>query len=79
MTRDERAAGWILVYVTLNVVYYIAWWLGLPDNEFAALYYIAYGVLHLFNFLTGGFGVGVPFLHWREARKFRKSMDKELA
>lgn len=79
MTKNEFNAGYLLVFLVLNVVYYASWAMGLPDTLFAPLYYIAYGVLHVFNVLTGGFGVGVPFLHWREQRKFRKELDKELA
>lgn len=79
MTRDERQIGFSIVFLLLNVVYYTALVMGLFRTEFSTLYYIAYVALHLANFLTDGFSVGVVYTQWREARKFRKSMDKELA
>lgn len=77
--REDRIVGYYLGFFILNVVYYVSWAMGLMENDFAALYYIAYAALHIFNFLTDGFGSGVVFNQWREARKFRKVMDRELA
>ena len=77
--QEDRVVGYYLGFLILNVVYYVSWAMGLMDNQFAALYYIAYAALHVFNFLTDGFGVGVVFNHWRESRKFRKVIDRELA
>lgn len=76
---EDRIVGYYLGFLILNVVYYTAWIMGLMGNDFAALYYLAYFALHVFNFFTDGFGVGVVFNQWREARKFRKVMDQELA
>ena len=76
-TAEEKRVGYALVFLFLQVVYATAWYMGLPDASFVTLYYIAYGVLHLANFIFNGFGIGTLYVHWWEARKFRKSLDKE--
>lgn len=78
-SREDKIVGYYLGFLFLNAVYYLSWAMGLMGNQFAALYYVAYFALHVFNFFTDGFGVGVVFNQWREGRKFRKSLDKELA